>query len=230
MDVREAIQKRRSIRKFKVDAVPDVLIMQLLESARLAPSGLNVQPWEFIVVRDAGTRQKLQAASYDQPHVGHAPVILACCANVESFGGIPQRIEELITAGTFPEKSREICAGIFEKGASTATPSSPSSHTRDHGEVKNAQNQNDWSQSYLTTMAMVDTCLAIEHIVLQAVELGLGTCWVQRFHVQQVKEILDIPEGREIVALLPLGYPDEDPPQRPRFDLEKIYYYEKYGK
>src|SRR3990172_1886643 len=148
MQVREAIQKRRSIRKFKVDAVPDVLIMQLLESARLAPSGLNVQPWEFIVVRDAGTRQKLQAASYGQPHVGQAPVILACCANVEAFCGIPQRIEELIAAGAFPEKSREICAGIFEKGASSVTPSSPSSQTRDRGEVKNAQsNVNDGTQS-----------------------------------------------------------------------------------
>lgn len=230
MDVREAIRKRRSIRKFKEDAVPDALVMQLLESARLAPSGLNVQPWEFIVIRNAETRQKLQAASYGQPHVGHAPVILACCANVEAFGGIPQRIEELIAAGAFPEKSREICAGIFGRGASTATPSSPSSQIRDQGEAKMQYDMNDGTQSYLITMAVVDTCLAIEHIALQAVELGLGTCWIQRFHVQQVKEILGIPENREIIALLPVGYPDEDPPQRPRFDLEKIYYYEKYGR
>lgn len=230
MDVREAIRKRRSIRKFKEDAVSDVLVMQLLESARLAPSGLNVQPWEFIVVRDATIRQKLQASSYGQPHVGHAPVILACCANAEAFGGIPQRIEELIAAGAFPEKSREICAGMFEKGASTAASSSSASQTRDQGEAKNVQcDRDDGTQPSLITMAVVNTCLAIEHIVLQAVELGLGTCWILRFNVQQVKEILDIPENREIIALLPIGYPDEDPPQRPRFDLEKIYYYEKYG-
>lgn len=113
MYVREAIRKRRSIRKFKGDTVPDVLIMQLLESARLAPLGLNVQPWKFIVVKNAETKRKLQAASYGQPHVGNAPVILACCANVEAFGGISQRVEELIAAGTFPEESREICANIF---------------------------------------------------------------------------------------------------------------------
>ncbi|WP_169703757.1 hypothetical protein [Candidatus Kuenenia stuttgartiensis] len=44
-----------------------------------------------------------------------------------------------------------------------------------------------------------------------------------------MKEILEIPQTIEIIALLPIGYPDETPPQRPRFSLDKITYYEKYG-
>jgi len=66
-------------------------------------------------------------------------------------------------------------------------------------------------------------------MVLQAVELGLGTCWVRWFDDNKVKEILEIPKSIEIIALLPVGYPAEEPPQRPRFGIEKMVYYEKYG-
>src|SRR3989339_833081 len=82
---------------------------------------------------------------------------------------------------------------------------------------------------HLLIAATGNTDIAIEHMVLQAVELGLGTCWVRWFDDNKVKEILEIPKNIEIIALLPIGYPAEDPPQRPRFDLQKIVYYEKYG-
>jgi len=206
MDVREAIQKRRSIRRFKPDTVSDELIQQILESARLAPSGSNTQPWRFIVIKDAETRQKLQTASYNQRHVGQAPVIIACCADIKAFGEFPERIDELIAAGALPAKTREVFVPSLKKGGMSA-------------DIK-------W---HLLIAATGNTDIAIEHMVLHAVELGLGTCWVRWFDDNKVKEILEIPKNIDIIALLPIGYPAEDPPQRPRFNLEKIVYYEKYG-
>jgi len=206
MDVREAIQKRRSIRRFKTDPVSDDLIQQLLESARLAPSGSNTQPWRFIVVKDAETRKKLQAASYNQRHVGQAPVIIACCADIKAFGEFPERIDELIAVGALPAKTREVFVPSLKKGGMSA-------------DIK-------W---HLLIAATGNTDIAIEHMVLQAVELGLGTCWVRWFDDNKVKEILEIPKSIEIIALLPVGYPAEEPPQRPRFGIEKMVYYEKYG-
>ncbi|MCZ7623161.1 MAG: nitroreductase family protein [Candidatus Kuenenia sp.] len=206
MEVREAIQKRRSIRKFKPDPVPDELILQLLESARLAPSGSNTQPWRFIIVRDSEAIKKLQTAAYNQRHVGQAPLIIACCADKKAFGEFPQRIDELIEAGALPAKSREVFVPSLKKGGLDQ-------------DIK-------W---HLLIAATGNTDIAIEHMVLQAVELGLGTCWVRWFEDNKVKEILEIPQTIEIIALLPIGYPDETPPQRPRFSLDKITYYEKYG-
>lgn len=206
MNVNEAIQKRRSIRRFKSDPVSDDLIQQLLESARLAPSGSNTQPWRFIVIKDVETRQKLQAASYNQRHVGQAPVIIACCADIKAFGEFPERIDELIAVGALPAKTREVFVPSLKKGGMSA-------------DIK-------W---HLLIAATGNTDIAIEHMVLQAVELGLGTCWVRWFDDDKVKEALEIPKNIEIIALLPLGYPAEDPQQRPRFGLEKIVYYEKYG-
>jgi len=47
LTTKEAIERRRSIRKFKDKSVPDEHIMELIEAARLAPSGCNAQPWRF---------------------------------------------------------------------------------------------------------------------------------------------------------------------------------------
>lgn len=62
----EAIERRRSIRKYKPDHVSDDILKSLLESARMAPSGCNAQPWRFKVVRDKETKRKLAQAAFDQ--------------------------------------------------------------------------------------------------------------------------------------------------------------------
>jgi len=55
---------------------------------------------------------------------------------------------------------------------------------------------------------LVDVTIAIDHLVLAARAEGLGTCWIGSFNNDQIKELLDVPDGWEIVALTPLGYPD----------------------
>jgi nitroreductase len=55
----------------------------------------------------------------------------------------------------------------------------------------------------------VEVSIAMEHMVLEATELGLGTCWVGSFDEKKVKEILKIPEEYRVIALLTIGYPYE---------------------
>ena len=75
----------------------------------------------------------------------------------------------------------------------------------------------------------VDLGISMEHIVLQATELGLGTCWIGAFYEDKVKEILNIPENKEVVALLTVGYPREEGSRLTgRKKLEEIVCYEKY--
>lgn len=77
----------------------------------------------------------------------------------------------------------------------------------------------------------IDVSIAIDHITLRAVELGLGTCWIGAFYEEEVKKILNIPEKIRVVELLTLGYP-ESVAQRPkkRLALEQVVFYEKWGK
>ena len=74
----------------------------------------------------------------------------------------------------------------------------------------------------------IDVAIAVEHMVLTAVEEGLGTCWIGAFYEDKVKEILNIPEEIKVVELLTLGYPDEEPPSRSRLSLEDIVKWENW--
>ena len=74
----------------------------------------------------------------------------------------------------------------------------------------------------------VDLAIALDHISLQATDLGLGTCWIGAFYQDKVKEALDIPEDLNVVALMPLGYPKELGTKRGRKDLFEIVCYDKY--
>jgi len=74
----------------------------------------------------------------------------------------------------------------------------------------------------------VDVSIACAFMILQAYELGLGTCWIGAFKEDEVKKILKIPEDVRVVAMTPLGYPDQLPSQKSRKDLDQIVCYEKY--
>lgn len=82
-DLIDAIKERRSIRAFEATLIPDATIGRLLESAHLAPSAGNLEPWKFIVVKDADLRRKVAAAAYDQDFIGEAPVCIVVCAEPE---------------------------------------------------------------------------------------------------------------------------------------------------
>jgi nitroreductase len=169
MELKEAIEKRNSIRAYEDKPVPEGKLLKVLEAARLAPSGHNGQAWKFIIVRDDERRQALGYASGNQPHVHEAPVIIAAVA-------------------TDPESVMP--CGI---------PAYP-----------------------------VDLAIAIDHMTLAAVDLGLGTCWIGAFSQDKVKEILKVPERLKVVSLLTLGYPDERGRPKTRKTLEEITCYEQY--
>jgi nitroreductase len=132
LTTKEAIAMRRSIRKFKPDPVPDEIIYDLLEAARLAPSGCNAQPWRFKIVKDKETRQKLAQAAFDQPFIAKAPVVLVCCADIKGYldrtvsgtedlgriGAVDERITGIILQRadmmkTMPSRFPRIACNVF---------------------------------------------------------------------------------------------------------------------
>jgi nitroreductase len=74
----------------------------------------------------------------------------------------------------------------------------------------------------------VDLAIAVDHMTLQAVELGLGTCWIGAFSQEEVKRILNIPKNCKVVALLPVGYPAVSPGPKSRKSLGEIVCYETF--
>lgn len=83
MKVFEAIKGRRSIRSFRDEDVNDEDLMRILEAGTWAPSAGNLQPWEFIVVRNRDTKGRLAMAAYGQGFIAEAPIVIVVCANTE---------------------------------------------------------------------------------------------------------------------------------------------------
>lgn len=81
MSVFEAIKNRRSVRAFSNQPVSDEEVEKLIEAARWAPSAGNLQPWEFIVVREPEIKHDLCEAAGDQTFIEEAPVVVVVCAD-----------------------------------------------------------------------------------------------------------------------------------------------------
>lgn len=80
MDFTTVIQTRRSIRSYDDCDIDDDVLDRVLDAARIAPSAVNIQPWRFVVVKDAATRSRLARLASEQNFVGDAPVVIVCCA------------------------------------------------------------------------------------------------------------------------------------------------------
>jgi len=75
----------------------------------------------------------------------------------------------------------------------------------------------------------IDVAIALDHMTLAAVAVGLGTCWIGMFDEKKVKQILHIPEELRVVELLPLGYPaDPAAVAKKRLPLSEIVRYERW--
>jgi nitroreductase len=198
LTTKEAIEKRRSIRKFKPDPVPEEHITALLDSARLAPSGSNAQPWRFKVVRDRETRLQLSQASHNQAFIAEAPVVFICCIDLKSFiDGTVSGIQDLGRIGAVEGRIVKIIADRTER----YTPV----------EIEE-----------LTPRIALNLAIAVEHIVLRALDFGLGSCWIRLFDEKAIKAIFGWGRNIHVVALLPVGYPAESPAPRRRLKIEEI--------
>jgi len=96
------------------------------------------------------------------------------------------------------------------------------------GAVVVACSNSDYVMTCGQAIGPIDIAIALEHIALQATELGLATCWIGSFYTEKVRTILGIPDDIAIIELMTVGYPADSPKQPSREPIEKIVCYEKW--
>jgi nitroreductase len=84
-DVFDAIRTLLAVRSYKSTPVPDALVRRIVEAGRLTGSGMNGQPWHFIVVRDAETLRRLGALASSGSYVAHAPLAIVVATDKSRF-------------------------------------------------------------------------------------------------------------------------------------------------
>ncbi len=209
MDVSEAIQKRVTIRKWKPMPVEKEKIIKVLESGRRAPSWGNVQPWRFIVVQDKAKIEELaKAAAGGQPQVGSAPVVIACCGVAEVFSRKMHResLKQLMEAGVM-EWPEEFLDNVVLESEQFAP------YIR--------------GREVMTIKAGEQIMISVAFMALEAVNQGLGSCWIGAISPREAANVLGLPDDMFVHDLFVLGYPDEDPKPRPRKEFDKIVFWEK---
>ena len=164
MDALDAIDNRKSVRKYNSKLVSKEIIERIINAGRKAPSAVNVQPWEFIAVTGLNIRKKL--------------------ADVADYG-------------KFIAES-PLCIVVFCKD---------------------------------TKYYLEDGCAAVENILIAATALGLGTCWIagdKKSYAETVREILKVPIGYKLIALISAGYSDDDGRPRAKRELKEVLHYETF--
>lgn len=195
MELSDVIASRRSIRKFREENISAGTVRLLLDAARLAPSGSNLQPARFIVAQSPAAKEALSRYT-PYKFIVKASVIFVCCADLTAITTRDRSVAELLKEGAFDGVDIDM---------NTPAATSP---IMDEEAVK----------AYLS----MNVAIAVEHIVLQAVDLELGSCWIGGFDRDKVKEYLALDESIYPVVLLPVGHPDQSPKARPRFALDKL--------
>ena len=203
-DLHDLVQKRRSIRKFKPEMVPDELINKILDVARWAPSGANHQPWEFIVVKDRALKDKIVAIVQEALR-GNQKLEFTRDKDMQHPSST-HPVEEL---------------GFKDAPVFIVVVGDPRAR---QAQVLAAQQE---SHSYIASLAN-----AFIYMHLAATSLGLGSQWLSASHQTlaqaQIKKELGIPENYNIFDVFVLGYADQSPSPRKVRELKEIVHQNRY--
>jgi nitroreductase len=193
MNVKEAIEARRSIRWYDGKKVTAAVISEVLDAARRAPSGCNAQPWRFYVVQDSKTAKLLQKhKAFPQDFVYKAPAIIVCCGDAAAYAG-RYGGENQVEDGTVPEdpeKRKAMFSIVMGRNA---------------------------------TRTIRDVSIASAFLVLRATELGLGTSYIGLIDEAAIRKALNLPERLVIPFVITMGYPAQIPSRTPRKELKDIW-------
>lgn len=205
LPLNSAIRNRRATQGFSSEPIADDDLTELLELALLAPSGYNLQPWRFIVVRDLAARQKLRKAAMNQPKVEEAPVVIIACADPV---GWKNDIERVIKLGQEVGQIKDDKAADFIR-----------------------TNASKYLSSVDTKVwATKQTMIAYTHLMMLAECYGFDTAPMEGFFEDQVKEAFEIPDELLVIALLAIGHASK--PDRPfggRFDMGDLVSLDKFS-
>ncbi len=209
LGLKDSIEQRRAARAFKSDPIPEAILGEILRLGVRSPSGYNLQPWRFVVVREQENKEKLKACAFNQRQVGEAPVVLICCGDRRV--GNSEYIESVIQMGMETGGVNEPFADVMRQQIPALFEYHPC-----------FENVEAWTNRH--------TMLAVAHIMIVAKSYGVDSCPMEGFVTTQVKEAFQIPAEVDVCCILPMGYADE--PFKlygGRFGIDQVCFAESYG-
>lgn len=209
----EVISARRATPSFDGSQLPDEILSKILKAGMEAPSGYNVQPWRFVVVRDQEQKKRLREAAMGQPKVEEASAVIVCCGDLNAPMGdsLDTVLAESEKYGFSKEKNQQM------KEQLNKTFSSPPGNA-----MGIAPDYAVWVNRHVM--------IAFTTMMWMAEILGYDTAPMEGFFEDKVKSVLHIPEHVRVVALLGIGkLKGADKPYAGRRKSQDICFADKWG-
>ncbi|WP_243384262.1 nitroreductase family protein [Geothrix alkalitolerans] len=203
-----AVESRRTVRDFLPDPVPQEVLDRCLDAARLAPSSSNLQPWEFVVIRDPKIRQAANAACLDQMPAKTAPLLIALVTRRDTWR---RNRDEILRVFESRGPLRPSQAAYYRKIIPTIYTTGPLGIL---GPVKRLASRaislfkptpNLMAREDLRIMAHKSTALAAATFMLALRAEGYDSCPMEGFDPWRVKALLGLPRGAEVNMFLAVG-------------------------
>jgi len=202
-DFLELLKNRRSIRAFKKDPIPDESILKIAESVRWAPSGMNTQPWEVVVVKKQSLKDAIAGLVQ------------------EAFKKIMAKMPPMPPVK--PGQKQPSPTGFAE--APVFILLFGDTRIKNYGPP---MNDDTWNAIFTSNLA-----LGFHNMLLSATTLGLGAQWVSMVAepdlAPRIKELLMVPDIMKLYAMAALGYPDIDPMPKKVRATDKLIHYDECG-
>jgi Nitroreductase len=200
MDLKKAFEERRSVNFFKPErSIPEDVLKNVINLAVLAPSAINLQPWEIIAVKSSEAKEKLFPLTSNQPKIKEAPVTLIIIGDLKGYG--PQNsawsdLEAMLNSKQALEEYQQVAAALY--GSSEAQ------------RIKFAE-----SNAALLAMS----------IMYAAKYYGLDTHPMSGIDFEGIRKQFGLDENKTVVMLIAIGYFDDSKtlyPRRKRKDYDEI--------
>ena len=207
----ELVKKRRTIRRFKPDPIPDEYIDKIIEVARWAPSGFNMQPWEFVVVKKPALRDKV--VEYITAYWGQAKMMES---TREPWQGKPWKTSGVLDAGMDFTTAPVYIILFGDARTKAGLPMGV---------------RYDPNRCHLIFTSGLASAFLYMH--LAATTLGLASQWVSAittpFSSCMIKSLLGVPAEMEPYDMMAVGYPALHPSPKFMRDPKKMVHYDDSG-
>ncbi len=210
----QVVRERRATPSFEDVPIHSADLEKIISAGLEAPSGYNLQPWRFVVVRDREQKKKLSQAAFGQPKIAEAGAVIVACGDPQGWkdGDLDQMLrissEHGFTDDAVQERIRGAVTGLLGN-----TPGKAGGLEPDLGIWVNRQ-----------------TMIALTTMMWTAETLGYDTAPMEGFMEDQVKTLLKIPARVRVVALLGIGrLKGADKRYAGRFPVERTVFAEEWG-
>jgi len=196
MELKDVFQTRRSVNFFdkKMD-VSEKLLKKIYDTAKLAPSSFNLQPWKILLIKSAEGKKKLRAAAMNQPKVEEASAMVVLLADTEEYKNAGPVCDDMVAKGYLKPEAKE----DYSKFPANL-----------YGNIFAARG-----------FALRNAGLFAMSFMLAAKDYGVDTHPMDGFEPEKIKKSFNIPDRYEVAMLIAVGYHDESKKLLPRLNRKE---------